>query len=92
MTLGAAKILAMQLTPTEIIDLLGGTAEVARMLEISMPSVSDWRKNGIPEPRLIELGAEIERRSGGAFSRAAHWPQKYARIWPELVPAGQATA
>lgn len=42
---------------SKIIDALGGTAEVARMFEISQPSVSDWRKDGIPKARLMYLRA-----------------------------------
>jgi len=74
----------MELEPSEIIGLLGGTAEVARRFEISMPSVSEWKKTGIPDARLIEIGAELERRSEGRFTRRGHWPTKYALIWPEL--------
>lgn len=56
-----------------------------------MPSVSDWRRHGIPELRLIELAAEIEQRSGGRFNRKAYWPTKYARIWPELATSDPIT-
>lgn len=38
-----------------IIDALGGTNATARMFEIEPPSVSDWRKTGIPKPRLMYL-------------------------------------
>lgn len=34
----------------EIIDALGGTAKVARLCDVKAPSVSEWRKNGIPKP------------------------------------------
>ncbi|WP_429015217.1 hypothetical protein [Comamonas sp. 4034] len=37
---------------TKIIEALGGTAEVARMCEISMPSVSNWKQSGIPDARV----------------------------------------
>lgn len=37
---------------SKIIDKLGGTAEVARICEVRPPSVSEWRKNGIPPARL----------------------------------------
>ena len=43
------------MTPSEIIDTLGGTAEVARLCEVQPPSVSEWRKNGIPRARLMFL-------------------------------------
>lgn len=39
--------------PNKIIDALGGTAEVARLCELRMPTVSCWRKNGIPRPWLL---------------------------------------
>jgi hypothetical protein len=38
-----------------IIDRLGGTSETARLFEIKPPSVSEWRKNGIPKARLLFL-------------------------------------
>ncbi|MBN8803126.1 MAG: hypothetical protein J0H05_15890 [Stenotrophomonas acidaminiphila] len=38
-------------TPSQIIDALGGTATVARLCRVKAPSVSDWRKNGIPDAR-----------------------------------------
>jgi len=43
------------MTPSEIIDALGGTFEVARLCEVQPPSVSEWRKNGIPRARLMFL-------------------------------------
>jgi hypothetical protein len=43
------------LNPNEVIDALGGTSEVARLCEIEPPSVSDWRKFGIPKARLMFL-------------------------------------
>jgi len=40
---------------SEIIDKLGGTAEVARICEVKPPSVSEWRTAGIPPARLMYL-------------------------------------
>ncbi len=40
---------------SKIIDLLGGTVETARICEVEPPSVSDWRKYGIPKARLMYL-------------------------------------
>ena len=40
---------------SEIIDKLGGTAEVARICNVRPPSVSEWRRNGIPDARLQYL-------------------------------------
>jgi len=39
----------------QIIDALGGTNAVARMCEITPPSVSDWKKTGIPKAWLKYL-------------------------------------
>lgn len=39
-------------TASEVIDRLGGTAAVAKLCEIKAPSVSEWRRNGIPRPWL----------------------------------------
>lgn len=41
-----------EITPDEIIDALGGTSEVARLCEIQPPSVSEWRRLGIPKAQL----------------------------------------
>ena len=75
------------MTDTEIIELLGGPTAVARLLDIRAPSVHEWLAGGIPEYRLRELGAEIERLSGGRFTRRERWPEKFAFYWPELAPA-----
>lgn len=40
---------------SEVIDALGGTAAVARLCEVRMPSVSEWRRSGIPAARLMYL-------------------------------------
>jgi hypothetical protein len=45
------------MTPSEIIDRLGGTTETAKLCEIKPPSVSDWRKFGIPKAQLKFLKA-----------------------------------
>ena len=38
-----------------VVDRLGGTAATATFFEISLPSVSNWRTNGIPKYRLQYL-------------------------------------
>lgn len=43
------------MTPSEIIDAIGGTFEVARICEVQPPSVSEWRRRGIPRARLMFL-------------------------------------
>ena len=40
---------------TQVIDVLGGTAEVARLFDVRMPSVSDWKRDGIPSARVMFL-------------------------------------
>jgi DNA-binding transcriptional regulator YdaS (Cro superfamily) len=40
---------------SEIIDALGGTGRVAALLGIEPPSVSEWRKRGIPTARRQTL-------------------------------------
>jgi hypothetical protein len=42
-------------TPDQIIDALGGTSEVAKLCQVTMPSVSEWRIDGIPKARLMYL-------------------------------------
>lgn len=66
----------------EIIDLLGGTFAVAKMCQISPPSVSQWRNNGLPNDKLVLLAAELEKKSDGKWNRkmVSNWQQ----IWPEL--------
>lgn len=41
----------------QVIDALGGTAEVARICKVRMPSVSDWKRDGIPAARMMFLSA-----------------------------------
>lgn len=45
----------MNAAASEVIDKLGGTAEVARIFDLRMPSVSDWRVVGIPHGRMMFL-------------------------------------
>ena len=75
----------MELTHAQIIELLDGPTAVARLLNIKPPSVHAWITDGIPEPRLIALAAQIELKSGGQFSRKRRWPDKFHIFWPELI-------
>lgn len=43
--------------PNLIIDRLGGTSETARLCDIKPPSVSEWRRTGIPKTQLKFLKA-----------------------------------
>ncbi len=38
-----------------VIDALGGSGEVARLCQVSSQAVSQWRRNGIPQPRRMYL-------------------------------------
>jgi len=40
---------------SKIIDELGGTVAVARLCEVEPPSVSEWRRVGIPRARMMFL-------------------------------------
>ena len=46
---------ATVLSDSDIIDRFGGTSALARLLEIEPPSVSEWRKRGIPKARRQTL-------------------------------------
>ena len=40
---------------TKIIDLLGGTSRVAELCNVKPPSVTGWKRHGIPRARLMYL-------------------------------------
>lgn len=72
---------------TQIIEALGDTAAVARMFGIRMPSVSEWKRAGIPPARLMYLEAvHKERLKGIEISAASR--QHIARK-PRKQPATQ---
>jgi phage terminase Nu1 subunit (DNA packaging protein) len=58
-----------------LIDLLGGTSAVARICKVKQPSVSQWRKDGIPSARrqfLELLRPDVFRtNAAGRAERAA---------------------
>lgn len=41
--------------PSKLIDALGGTKKVAALCRTTPAAVSQWRKNGIPEARMMFL-------------------------------------
>ena len=49
----------LKLTDSAIIDLLGGTTKVAKLVGISPNAVSMWRKNNIPSSQFAFLGATL---------------------------------
>jgi DNA-binding transcriptional regulator YdaS (Cro superfamily) len=80
----------LKLTDSAIIDLLGGTAKVARMCKVDNAAVSNWRVRGIPADRFMFLGARIEQESNGLVTRQDMFPNNYFLIWPELLPKNNA--
>ena len=75
----------LKLTDSAIIDLLGGTAKVARMCKIDNAAVSNWRVRGIPADKYMFLGARIEKESNGLVTRQDLFPTNFWLIWPELL-------
>lgn len=47
----------MNAPATNIIKALGGSSAVARLFGIAIPSVTNWKKTGIPKPRMMYLEA-----------------------------------
>lgn len=45
------------MTDSQIIDALGGTYAVAELCKVKPPSVSEWRRKGIPAARRMYLCA-----------------------------------
>jgi DNA-binding transcriptional regulator YdaS (Cro superfamily) len=80
----------LKLTDSAIIDLLGGTAKVARMCKVDSAAVSNWRIRGIPADKYMLLGARIEEVSHGLVTRMDLFPKNYFLIWPELLPKNNA--
>lgn len=70
------------MTPSELIDRLGGTCSVARILGIKPPSVHAWRTSRIPDDKLIRLAPLAE--SLGITTRKELFPNDWKQIWPEL--------
>lgn len=64
---------------TQIIEALGDTAAVSRLFGISMASVSDWKKLGIPPARLMYLKAVHKKKLTGIDLNKATSRQHLAR-------------
>jgi len=69
-------------TATELIDFLGGTSSVAKLLGIKAPSVSEWRRTGIPRSRIGELALATGRAPS---SLSDLLPERWHLLWPELA-------
>ena len=68
----------------ELDKILGGPTKIAKLCNISVPSVSMWKRTGVPADRLIFLAAEIEKATEGVVTRKSLFPLTYKNIWPEL--------
>ena len=75
----------LKLTDSAIIDLLVGTAKVAKMCKCDQATVSTWRKRGIAHGPLMLLAARIEKESHGLVTRKDLFPNNFWLIWPELL-------
>lgn len=58
----------MDTEASKIIDKLGGTSAVARLIQTPVSTVHSWRRNGIPPSRLahINLAAQLLNPSENA--------------------------
>ena len=61
----------MNTSAIQVIDALGGTAAVARIFEIAMPSVSAWKEDGIPPARMMFLRLAHKKTLAGFDLHAA---------------------
>lgn len=61
----------MNIHAAQVIEKLGGTAEVSRLFGLSMPSVSDWKNDGIPPARMMYLRLAKKRDLKGIDLDAA---------------------
>jgi hypothetical protein len=82
--------MTLKLTENAMLDLLGGTAKVARFCNCDNATVSTWRKRGIPHGQLLLLAAQIEKESHGLVTRQDLFPKNWYLIWPELLPKSNA--
>lgn len=55
----------------QVIDALGGTVAVARTCGVRPPSVSDWKKDGIPPARMMFLRLTGRKKLAGLDLQAA---------------------
>jgi hypothetical protein len=74
-----------KLSPSTIIDRLGGTAKVSRLTYSSQSTVSDWKHlKEIPPFKLVLLAYPLECITKGRVGRKELFPKTWAQIWPEL--------
>lgn len=61
---------------TQVIDALGGTAAVARIFDARMPSISNWKRGGIPPARMMFLQIAHKKALAGIDLKAATAPRR----------------
>jgi hypothetical protein len=77
--------MSKKITPTSIIDAVGGTAQAARLSYSAMSTVSDWKHmEEIPPYKLVLLAYPVEVATKGRVGRKALFPKLWPQIWPEL--------
>jgi hypothetical protein len=59
-----------------LIDAIGGTVATARLCDISPQAVTQWRRSGIPRPRLMYLQLLRPDVFGQGQARAASQSQE----------------
>ncbi len=67
----------------------GSGIALAKTLQVSQPTVSDWctGKKRVP----VERCASIERATNGAVTRKDLRPDDWQEIWPELATTNPST-
>lgn len=65
---------------TQVIDVLGGTAEVARLFDVRMPCVSGWKRDGIPHARMMLLRETRKEQLGDIDLAAATAARRGRRV------------
>ena len=60
----------------QVIDALGGTAAVARLFDARMPSISNWKRDGIPPARMMFLQLAYKKALAGIDLKAATAPRR----------------
>ena len=73
------------MTDSQLIDMLGRPAKVAKLCGVTVQAVCQWRnKDQIPAAPLMLIAATIERESHGLVTRKELFPDTWHIIWPEL--------
>ena len=64
-------------------EYVGTASALAKQLEVSSPTVFEWRTGKVPLP--IKRCVQIEQITNGAVDRTALRPGDWWLIWPELA-------